>query len=154
MKATIKQALASVGLTPAGQLQKAAEESRQMSEKVQRLEDRIAKLRADAETWKHRSDEIAAKLREWKELAAQAEAEAARMREGAEHAKARASEWKARAEGLDGEKRDLRARLEEAQSAAAMARDYVMAMETKLDLIEAAVQVLDLRTREPAITGR
>lgn len=154
MKATIRQALAGVGLVPAGDLQKLADELRQTTEKVRSLEDRVVKLRADADTWKRRHEEISGKLREWKELAAQAEAEAARMREGAEHAKARASEWKARAEAAEREKRDLRARVEEAQRAATMARDYVMATETKLDLIEAAIQVLDLRTREPAITGR
>jgi chromosome segregation ATPase len=152
MKATIKQALAGVGLTPAGQLQKAAEESRQMSEKVKSLEDRIAKLRADAETWKHRYEEIAAKLREWKDLAAQAEADAERMRSGAEHAKARASEWKARADALEQEKRDLRARLDEVQRTASTTREYLLATEAKLDLVEAALQVLDSRTREAAIT--
>lgn len=153
MKMTIRRALAGVGLATAGQIQRADAESRQMSERVRSLEDRIAKLRADADTWKQRSEDVAAKLREWKELAAQAEADAERMRAGAEHAKARASEWKGRAEVFEKEKRDLRARLEEAQRAATVARDYVMATEAKLDLIEAAIQVLDLRTREAAITG-
>ena len=151
MKATIRQALSGVGLAPAGQLQRLAEESRQMSEKMKSLEDRVAKLRADAETWKQRHDDVAAKLREWKEIAAQAAADAERLRARAEHAKARASEWKARAEALTGEKQDLRARLEEAQRTAIMTRDYLMATEAKLDLIEAAIQVLDSRTREVAI---
>ena len=70
----------------------------------------------------------------------------------AEHAKVRTSEWKARAEALAEEKRELRARLEEVQRAAITAREYVMATEMKLDLIEAALQVLDSRTREAAIS--
>lgn len=152
MMATIKQALAGVGLVPAGQLHRVAEESRQMSERLKSVEDRVAKLRADAETWKQRHDEVAAKLREWKDAAAQAAADAERMRAGAEHAKARASEWKARAEALTEEKRDLRARLDEVQRAAITTREYLMATEAKLDLIEAALQVLDSRTREAAIT--
>ena len=152
MNATIRRALAGVGLASAGQVQRLAEESRQMSDKVKNLEDRVAKLRADAETWKRRHEEIAAKLREWKDVAAEAEADAQRMRAGAEHAKARASEWKTRAEALMEEKRDLRARLEEVQRASITARDYLMASEAKLDLIEAALQVLDSRTREAAIT--
>ncbi len=151
MKSTIRQALSGVGLAPAGQLQRLAEESRRMSEKMKSFEDRIAKLRADAETWKQRHDDISAKLREWKETAARAAADAERLRAGAEHAKARAGEWKARAEALTVEKQDLRARLEEAQRAAAAAREYLMATEAKLDLIEAAIQVLDGRTREVAI---
>ena len=75
------------------------------------------------------------------------------MRAGAEHAKVRGSEWKARAEALSEEKRDLRARLEEVQRASITAREYLMATEAKLDLIEAALQVLDSRTREAAITN-
>ena len=153
MNATIRRALAGVGLAPAGQLQRLANESRQMSDKVKNLEDRVAKLRADAETWKRRHDDISAKLREWKDIVAKAEAEAERMRAGAEHAKVRGSEWKARAEALSEEKRDLRARLEEVQRASITAREYLMATEAKLDLIEAALQVLDSRTREAAITN-
>ena len=151
MKTMIRQALSGVGLASAGQLHRLAEESRQMSDKMRSLDGRVAKLRADAETWKQRHDEASGKVREWKDAAAQAVADAERLRAGAEHAKARASEWKARAEALTAEKQDLRARLEEAQRSAITARDYVMATEAKLDLIEAAIQLLDSRTREAAI---
>ena len=151
MKSTIRQALAGVGLAPAGQFQRLAEESRQAFDKMKSLEDRAAKLRADTETWKQRHDEVAAKLREWKDTAAQAVSDAERLRTGAEHAKARAGEWKARAEALTVEKQDLRARLEEAQRAAINTREYLMATEAKLDLIEAAIQVLDTRTRDSVL---
>ena len=43
MNATIRRALAGVGLASAGQVQRLAEESRQMSDKVKNLEDRVAK---------------------------------------------------------------------------------------------------------------
>ena len=151
MKDTIRKALAGFGLAPAGQLHRLAEQSRQASDKVKSLEDRLAKLRADADTWKQRHEDVTAKLREWKDAAARAEAEAARMREGAEHSKARAAEWKNRADALTEEKLALRARLEEAQRGAISAREYLMATEAKLDLIEAAIQVLDARTRESAV---
>lgn len=147
----IKRTLAGVGLVPSGQVQRLLDESRQMASKVKSLEDRVAKLRADADTWKQRHDDVAAKLRESKEAAAAAQAEAERMRAGAEHGKARAGEWKARAEAETSEKRDLRARLEEVQRAAITAREYVMATEAKLDIIESALQVLDTRTREAAV---
>jgi len=55
-------------------------------------------------------------------------------------------------EALTGEKLALRARLEEAQRTAIMAREYVMATETKLDVIEAALQVLDQRTRQESLS--
>ena len=73
--------------------------------------------------------------------------------------RARTDEWKRKAEALTSDVRDLklrlddaRGRLEEAQRGATFAREHLMAMETKLDLIEAAIQVLDTRTREAAVT--
>ena len=128
-----------------------AEESRQLSEKMKSLEDRMAKLRNDADTWKRRNDDLEAKLTEWKSAAARAEADAQYARTGVEHAKARINEWKQRADALTEEKLALRARLEEAQRAALTAREYLMATEMKLDLIEAAIQVLDSRTRESVV---
>jgi chromosome segregation ATPase len=151
MKTILTNVLKGFGLVPAGQLRQSVDDSRQTSGKVKSLEDRIGKMRADTETWKARHDDLAAKLREWKDAATKAGAEAERLRAGAEHAKARAAEWKARAEAATEEKLSLRARLEEAQRAAIIAREHVMATETKLDVIEAAIQVLDRRTREEAL---
>ena len=151
MKATIRRALAGFGLAPAGQVHQMAEQSRQASEKITALEERMAKLRADADTWKQRHDDLAAKLVEVKGAAARAEADAEQARAGVEHAKARVNEWKGRAESETDEKLALRARLEEAQRAAINAREYLMATEAKLDLIEAAIQVLDTRTRDAAL---
>ena len=151
MKGTLRRALAGFGLAPAGQVHQMAEQSRQVSEKVKSLEDRMAKLRTDADTWKQRHDEVAAKVNELKEAVARAEADAKDARAGVEHAKARVNEWKSRAEAATEEKLALRARLEEAQRTAINAREYLMATEAKLDLIEAAIQVLDTRTREASL---
>ena len=150
MKATIANVLRAAGLAPARQLERLEDESRRTPGRVKSLEDRVAKFRSDAETWKQRHDDVSAKLRECRDAVAKASAEAERMRVGAEHAKARAGEWKARAEAATEEKLALRARLEDAQRTAILARESLMATETKLDLIEAAIQVLDSRTREAA----
>jgi hypothetical protein len=48
--------------------------------------------------------------------------------------------------------RDLKDKLRETKAAANGAREYLMATETKLDLIEAALHVLDARTRERAVS--
>ena len=147
MKATIRQALSCVGLATAGQVQRLTEESRRISKKVKSLEERVVMLRAHTETWKQRHDEAVARVRECKGAVAAAarwKGEAERLRAGAEHVKARA-------EALRKEKLNLRAHLEEAQGTAITARDYVMATEAKLDLIEAAIQLLDSRTREAEI---
>jgi hypothetical protein len=70
----------------------------------------------------------------------------------------RTEEWKARSEKLTADAQDLRARLqnsraklEEAGRAAATAHEHLMAMEVKLDLLEAAIRVLDLRTRDQVV---
>lgn len=152
MKSTITRVLGAIGLASAARLRQSTDDSREMEERVRRLEARIEQLRQDTDTWKRRHDDASAKVREWKETAAAAQADAERLRGGAEHAKARSAEWKLRAEALEQEKQNLRARLEDVQQSAIAARDYVMATEAKLDLIEAAIQVLDTRTREAAIT--
>ena len=151
MKAAIRRALAGIGLAPAGQVHRMTEESRHVSDKIKSLEDRMAKLRTDADTWKQRHDEVAAKLDALREAVTRAEADARDARAGVEHAKARVNEWKGRSESETQEKLALRARLEEAQRTAINAREYLMATEAKLDLIEAAIQVLDTRTRETAL---
>ena len=46
----------------------------------------------------------------------------------------------------------MRDRLEKAHLATDAANEQLMAMEVKLDLIEAAIQVLDARTREQAVS--
>jgi hypothetical protein len=46
----------------------------------------------------------------------------------------------------------MRSRLENAHRATDSANEQLMAMEVKLDLIESAIQVLDTRTREQAVS--
>jgi chromosome segregation ATPase len=150
MKGPVMRLLRVLHLAPAGELERAAAEARQLASRVRALEERLPKLRADADTWKQRHEEVAAKLADCRAALVESQAEAARAREGVEHAKARMQEWKARAGGLAEEKQVLRARLEEAQRVAVAAREYLMATETKLDLIEAAIQILDVRSRDAA----
>ena len=151
MNGTLRRVLASFGIAPVGQVSRMAEESRRASGRMKSLEERLAKLRTDADTWKQRHDDVVAKVSELKEAVARAETDAKDARAGVEHAKGRVSEWKGRAEAATEEKLALRARLEEAQRTAINAREYLMATEAKLDLIEAAIQVLDSRTREASL---
>ena len=88
----------------------------------------------------------------WRESVKQAEDAARRATNHAARATAAADEWKARSETLALKVRELRAALDEANLLTNTARGHLMATETKLDLIEAAIQVLDTRTREAALT--
>ena len=88
MKTTISRALAGVGLAPAGQLQRLAEQ-------VKRLENRVATLRAAAKTRNQRQAAAEVKALAWKKAAADAAAKTVALKEAtanierlrAEHAK-------------------------------------------------------------------
>lgn len=172
MKGTIKGLLAAFGLAPASQADQLTKETRDLTARVAQLEERLAQARADADNWKRRHTDGADALGGWKQAAAKAEAEAERVRAGGDRLaadveraaadvrreQARTEEWKGRAEKLAADAQDLRARLqssraklEEAERAAATAHEHLMAMEVKLDLLEAAAQVLDARTRDQAV---
>ena len=75
-----------------------------------------------------------------------------RVRADVEREQARTADWRRRAETLTSELHEMRTRLENAQRATESANEQLMAMEVKLDLIEAAIQVLDSRTREQAVS--
>jgi hypothetical protein len=97
-------------------------------------DDRAAleKARGDVQTWKARAEELA-------DRAKHADALAARL--------AKAEKQAERAEGYLAELREARARIERAEKAIALSREHLMATETKLDLVQAALTTLDQRTR-------
>jgi hypothetical protein len=132
--------LAPLGLVPAGDAKRLHAESERTAEKLRTLEGRLAELKADAESWKRRHEETARKL-------ADAQAAAARAEARAQREEARAEELKGRGNALVAEMKEMRARLQDASRTGATVREHLMATETKLDLIEAALQVLDARTR-------
>ena len=169
MKSLIKGILAAIGLAPAGQAERLLNETRDQTAKIAQLEDRLAQARTEADGWKRRQAEAADAIAGWKQAAARADAETERIRAASDRLaadveraaadikreQARTEEWKNRADKLTADAQDLRARLaaararlEEAERAAATAHEHLMAMEVKLDLLEAAAQVLDLRTRD------
>ena len=150
MKATLKRALALVGLAPARQVAREEAERRRAADRVRALEAQIAATRATLETWKHRSEEHAAAAAAWKRSASQTEEKA---RDDVARVKAHSRKLKSRVEALAAQVDDFQSRLEQAGDATAAARRELMVLETKLDLLEAAVNVLDARTRDGAVTG-
>jgi chromosome segregation ATPase len=142
----ITNVLAPLGLVPAAHAQRLKAESDRAAEKLRMLEGRTAELKADAEGWKRRHEEASRKLAEAQAAATRAEARAQRE-------EARAQELKARGDTLAAEMKEMRTRLQEASRTSGTVREHLMATETKLDLIEAALQVLDARTRTAAVTA-
>lgn len=152
MKGIILKLLALFGLAPAGHVTQAHARAQRAAEKVQRLEDQLPKLRADRDVWKQRHREVAAAAAAAKRAAVTAEETTRRAQSETDRTRAQVDEWRTRAEALTAQLRELRERLEESRRVGTLAREHLMATETKLDLIEAAIQVLDARTREAAIS--
>ena len=151
MKSAIKALLGAVGLSTAGQLRQLAAEARNASRRATELDARVAALRDDVETWKRRYEESTNAAAESKQAAAAATAKANRAAAEAERSAASVQEAKTRAEALAKQVRDLRERLDRANHAASTAREHLMAIEVKLDVVEAAIQVLDTRTRDAVV---
>lgn len=144
----LTKVLASVGLATSAQLGHAARKGREAAEKA---EGRVAKLRADLESWKTRQQEAADSAAQWKKAASEAQAALERARRDADAHKGQAEHWKARADSSSAQIRELKERLDETRRVTTVARQHLMATETKLDLIETAIQVLDARTRDRAL---
>jgi hypothetical protein len=144
MKKPILRGLQALGLAPIGHVYEARARLtegevivRDLRAKVDQLtreatayRDEIGRLRTDAE----RVDARSAEQRE----AMTAEVRAAR---------ADAAEWKTRAEQLVVQFRELRQRVSEAERIEGQLRELLMVNEAKLDLVEAAINLLDVRTR-------
>jgi chromosome segregation ATPase len=150
MKALIRKALAMFGLATAGQVAQATAQAHQAAEKIRQLETRMAKLREDADGWRQRHQQAADAAAEWKKAAARAEADLAKAGDEAARVGAQLAEWRARAEALAGQLREHRDRLDESRRVSTRAREHLMATEVKLDLVEAAIRILDERTRDTA----
>jgi chromosome segregation ATPase len=166
MKTAIKALLSTVGLAPASQVEPLHADVRRAEAKIAHLEEQLGQVRADGQNWKRRYDDTTEGLAGWKQAAHRAEAEAERAkgamdrvkadleraRADVEREQARTADSRRRAEALMSELQDMRTRLENAQRATESANEQLMAMEVKLDLIESAIQVLDSRTREQAVS--
>ena len=162
MKTAISSWLAVIGLAPLGQVERLSAEAEKAADRIKQLENRVATLRAEAESWKRRCEETGHLAGESKHAAAiaavnteramaevgRARAEAARALTDISRKQNKINAWKARGRRLQDRVIELRARLEDSQRTTTIAREQLMAMETKLDLVEAAIQVLDARTRD------
>lgn len=149
MKAMVTRMLAACRLAPAGQVHRLEAEALETSRRSRVLEERLTSTRAELERWKQRCEERSSAASTWKQTAGELEAKA---RTDSARLKATCDELKGRAATLAVQVSDFQARLEQADRAAEATRQELKVMETKVDLLEAAIQVLDARTREGAVS--
>jgi uncharacterized protein involved in exopolysaccharide biosynthesis len=86
--------------------------------------------------WKAKASDAIARAKEF-------EAEAKQQAKRAEKFRAAAERWEKRAADFDA----LNAKLRDLERELAVAREHLMAVEIKLDILEGAANVLDIRTR-------
>jgi chromosome segregation ATPase len=167
MSTAIRTFLASVRLAPISQVEQLSGDVRKAETKIAQLEQKLEEFRADASNWKRRFEDTTEAVTGWKQATHRAQAETEHAKRDAERSKVdlertkadlereqpRAVEERRRAETLKSELMGMRGRVENAHRAADSANELLMAIEAKLDLIEAAIQVLDMRTREQAVSS-
>ena len=130
--------LGAIGLTSAGH-------ARALLKRVEAADDRVAVLtrhvtaaRDEAAQWKSKADELSAR-------ASKAERAAAQLPK----VERELQQWKTRDEKHTAQLAEVRERMIRAERAAELSQEHLTATETKLDVIEAAIGVLDRRTRQP-----
>ena len=147
MRELVKSALRAVGLSTRCEADNLRRKVEDRERDCQSLRDALKTSRkreaglADRSAVQERLiGELKQDVRRWKELTDAARAKEKGAAKAAEDATAKAHEYAAA-------NRDLKGRLETAETALLVSRDQLMATETKLDLLEAAVNLLDQRTR-------
>jgi predicted nucleic acid-binding Zn-ribbon protein len=123
--------LGAIGLASAGQLRAA-------QLRADELKRAVADSRAEVARWKAKTNELSAKLSDVEHAA-----------ERLPRVERQLQQWKARDDMHAAKLAEVRDRMRTAEKAAALSQEHLLATETKLDVIEAALGVLDRRTRKP-----
>lgn len=150
----LSQLLRKFGLVRASRYDAAERQAKKLERRIAELLKAQDASRDDAKAWKGKVDEIAKALRQSEhekrglesqlmKLRAQVEKERARKHDEAERDRHREESEKQHVAELGA----LNERLVVAQRELAVARESLMAVEVKLDILEGAANVLDVRTR-------
>jgi chromosome segregation ATPase len=125
-----------IGLVPARRHRFLAGQLRDAELRVKKLIKQVHGLEAASSGWKSKANEVAKQLKSRDEDIARLIERSRKQQTGAEKTKQRDAELAA-----------MQARLVEAQRELVAAREHLMAVEVKLDILEGAANVLDVRTR-------
>jgi chromosome segregation ATPase len=156
----MKGPLTKLGVLGPGHYRNLLEELRKAQARSTKLAQELDLARADAKTVKGKADEAAKALRDSQAEAARHMRRAEKLTGDLEKVKTefqRKYEQECRKLAEVDQKRaraleDLQQRLGEAERALTVARETLMAVEVKLDILEGAANVLDVRTR--TMSGR
>ena len=125
--------LSFLGLTRAEHLQTVSARTESLKHQVAEFKIQLRTQRQEVERWKRKAEESATRL---------------------DKAARETARWKQKDAGHRKQLSDLTAkfrRLEDTERHVALARTHLLTMETKLDVVEGAINVLDRRTRSDTI---
>jgi chromosome segregation ATPase len=150
----LKRLLGHLPVRPS-RLRAAAEQLRKCEGRVTELKALLDKARAGSQEWKAKADEASQRAAAARDDVAQQAKQIERMQAQAtrnEHQQAREMEQlRARVADLTDKRArdaaDLRAHLSATERDLALAREHLMTIDVKLDILEGAANVLDGRTR-------
>ncbi len=129
--------LGAIGLSSAGQVRTLQKRAEATDQRIAELKRAIGEARDDAARWKAKAGELT-------DRAAKAEHAAERLPK----VERELQQWKTRDEKHVAQLAEVRERMLRAERAATLSQEHLTATETKLDVIEAALNVLDRRTRK------
>jgi len=143
----VRRMLRSLGLVRVGRLTNAEERVRKAEARSTKQAHSVEEAREEARAWRQKFEKAREELPPWKQRVE--EAQKALKRE--EHARARDSERFEKVKSAFGRRaidvEALQKRLAETERELVVAREHLMAVEVKLDILEGAANVLDARTR-------
>jgi chromosome segregation ATPase len=150
MKNPLLRSLQVVGLAPIGHLYESRARASEHELVIRELRAKLEHVARDAAAAREESARLHASHAQATERHAEARSAAdAELRD----TRAAAVQWKTKAEEVQVQLRELRGRLIEAERVETQLRELLMANESKLDLVEAAINVLDQRTRREVERG-
>jgi len=154
VKQLIIKLLNSLGLVTAGRYGVAVARLREAESHAKKLTKAVEASKAEARTLKMKADEAAQRLKTIEKDAATRMREAERLKlevekrgEGQQREAARLVAEIERLKKQNLVLESLRTRLTEAEHSLGLAREHLMAIDVKLDILEGAANVLDARTR-------
>ena len=138
--------LNALGLARAASMTALTERLRKCEARAEALARKLEEARSEARSWRQRAEEAQQRVKGAEKEAAKESQRLRKVRADVEKEVAREKQRTVDVATLD-------QRLDEAERDLTIARDHLMAIEVKLDILEGAAQVLDTRTRQ-LLAGR
>jgi len=146
IRSALRRVLAALGLSSRAQVENLRETVTRAKAEADKLKGQLAAARADLRTVKNEAKRASTAHATAVRETAEARAHRDQLKTEGTEWKQTADTWKGRAEAYRAKVRDARHQLERVEQSTRLAHEHLMSTEVKLDLVDAAVRTLDVRT--------